>query len=284
MPEPFAQAESTSISGDPAFDDLHASMVSVAREAAGRRCRACNTVVPAGFKFCGVCGSRYDVATPAVNPSARVQLILVHPDGTEGESFDLPTGECTIGRGQGLPLFADDPFLAPRHATFHHGAGRLTVRDEGSLNGVFVRLRAEVELVHRDLFRVGQQLLRFEDLRHVRALVPAATDGTLTFGSPTRGAWGRLSSLVAVDTPAQAWTLAGGQVLIGRERGDIRFPGDGFVSGSHCMISTRQGRYFLADQGSTNGTYLRLKGEQAISDDDLLLLGQQLFRVSSAPA
>ncbi|MCB9548320.1 MAG: FHA domain-containing protein [Myxococcales bacterium] len=284
VPEPFASADSTSVSVDPAFDELHASMVSAVREAAGRRCRACGNAVPAGFKFCGVCGSRFELATPSVAPSARVRLTLVHPDGSEGESFELPAGECTVGRAQGLPLFVDDPFLAPRHATFHNGPGRVTVRDEGSLNGVFIRLRAEVELVHRDLFRVGQQLLRFEDLRHVRPVVPAATDGTLAFGSPTRGAWGRLTSLVAVDTPAQAWTLAGPQTLIGRERGEIRFPGDGFVSGSHCVISTRQGRYFLADQGSTNGTYLRLKGEQAITDDDLLLLGQQLFRVTSSPA
>ena len=51
------------------------------------------------------------------------------------------------------------------------------------------------------------------------------------------------------------------------------------MSGAHCIVSTRQGRFFLSDQGSTNGTYLRVKGEQTLNEGDLLLLGQQLFRV-----
>lgn len=245
-----------------------------------RNCRACNAVVPEGFKFCGVCGTRYEppaVARP-VQSTVSAQLVLIHPDGTEGEVFPLGEGDTVIGRDSAIELFADDPFLSPRHATFHIAKGRLTLRDDGSLNGVFVRITSEVELGHRDMFRVGQQLLRFEDMRQVAPVVGTADDGTITYGSPNRGIWGRLATVVSRDATAAIWTLSEDVVHLGRERGDVLFPQDGFVSGSHCRLSTRQGRFFLEDPGSTNGTYFRVKGEYTLAPNDLLLLGQQLFR------
>lgn len=247
---------------------------------APRNCRACNVIVPEGFKFCGVCGTRYEppaVATPVAR-TRKAELILIHPDGTEGERVMLSGGDTPIGRKSETALFAEDPFLSPRHATLHMGEGRMTLRDEGSLNGVFVRLTHEVELSHRDMFRVGQQLLRFEDMRHVAPLLQPADDGTVTYGSPNRGTWGRLATIVAPESVAEVWTLSGDVVHLGRERGDVLFPHDGFVSGAHCRISTRQGRFFLEDPGSTNGTYYRIKGEYTLRANDLLLLGQQLFR------
>lgn len=246
-----------------------------------RSCRACGAVVPEGFKFCGVCGSRYEppaMASP-VKPSHQVSLVLIHPDGTEGARVPLQAGDTVIGRDSVEPLFADDPFLSPRHATIHVGDGRLTLRDENSLNGVFARITSEVELSHRDMFRVGQQLLRFEDMRNVMPVVQPADDGTVTYGGPNRGTWGRLAAVVAQESVAEIWTLTGDVVHIGRERGDVLFPQDGFVSGAHCALSTRQGRFYLTDPGSTNGTYVRAKGEYNLMPNDLLLLGQQLFRV-----
>lgn len=246
-----------------------------------RACRACSAVVPEGFKFCGVCGSRYEppaMASP-VKPSHQVSLVLIHPDGTEGARVSLPAGDSVIGRDSSEPLFAEDPFLSPRHATIHVGDGRLTLRDENSLNGVFVRITREIELTHRDMFRVGQQLLRFEDMRNVMPVVQPADDGTVTYGSPNRGTWGRLAAVVAQESVAEVWTLTGDVVHIGRERGDVLFPQDGFVSGAHCSLSTRQGRFYLSDPGSTNGTYVRTKGEYNLMPNDLLLLGQQLFRL-----
>lgn len=252
--------------------------------AALRKCRACDAIVPEGFKFCGVCGTRYEpaaVAKPVIR-TRPAELILIHPDGSEGERIALGNGDTLIGRNSAVPQFADDPFLSPRHATLHMGEGRMTLRDESSLNGVFVRLTDEVELSHRDMFRVGQQLLRFEDMRHISPVLQPADDGTVTYGSPNRGTWGRLATIVAPESAAEVWTLSGDAVHLGRERGDVLFPHDGFVSGAHCRISTRQGRFFLNDPGSTNGTYYRIKGEYTLRANDLLLLGQQLFRFNLA--
>lgn len=278
---------------EPAYDepdDLDDSLHEDAMPA-GRVCQACGAIVPDGFKFCGVCGSRYDApqaapveggrAAPAVQtagaPSAH--LVLIHPDGTEGEIFPLNAGETTVGRSNPSPIFAEDPFLSPRHATFYFVQGQLYVRDEGSLNGVFLRIRAEVELFHWDMFRIGQQLLRFEEMSQVRPIMPGSGDGTTVMGSPVRGTWGRLASVVALDTTTSVWALRKPEVFLGRERGEMVFPDDGFVSGSHCKVAMRRGRYFLGDLDSTNGTYLRIKGEGIVTRGDLLLLGQQLFKV-----
>lgn len=68
----------------------------------------------------------------------------------------------------------------------------------------------------------------------------------------------------------------------GRERGDILFSEDGYVSGLHCRIAKGEdGRMYLTDVGSSNGTFVRLRGERDLAPGDVLLMGQQLFRVDA---
>jgi pSer/pThr/pTyr-binding forkhead associated (FHA) protein len=45
----------------------------------------------------------------------------------------------------------------------------------------------------------------------------------------------------------------GGTLVIGRKRGDLLLE-DPLVSGRHCQIAAREGKYVLKDLGSTNGT------------------------------
>jgi hypothetical protein len=62
---------------------------------------------------------------------------------------------------------------------------------------------------------------------------------------------------------------------LGRERGDILFPEDGYVSGLHCRLHEENGRMFLTDIGSSNGTFVRLAGPRPVPSGSLLLMGQQ---------
>jgi pSer/pThr/pTyr-binding forkhead associated (FHA) protein len=98
-------------------------------------------------------------------------------------------------------------------------------------------------------------------------------------GSPNPGYWGRLAVIVGRDQDGSAFPLFGDAVVLGRERGDILFPEDGYVSGTHARISTRDDRYFLTDLNSSNGTFLRIHGERVVDSGSFLLMGQQLFRV-----
>ncbi len=250
-------------------------------------CPNCTKPVPVGFKFCGSCG--YDMAAvaaafaptgapppPAASPSAAVRgsLTLIRPDGSEGESVSLHD-QTPVGRDAGGP-FASDSYLSPRHADFSFRGSELWVKDAGSLNGVFVRIDREVPVALEPgaIFRVGQEILRFEP-------IPAPSrdaDGVELMGSPNPGLIGRISLVIGRETTGNCYAIPPGGMHLGRERGDIIFPEDGYVSGLHCRIHAENGQVWLTDVGSSNGTFLRVRGERAVKRGALLLMGQQLFR------
>lgn len=213
------------------------------------------------------------MAAPSAVAVPRGRIILIRPDGTEGGAHPLHDGENLVGRGQG-PLFEGDLYLSPRHAEFVLGRDGVVVRDLRSLNGVFIKLTEEEPLESGDIIRIGQELLRFEIISPPAPL----EDGTEVAGTPNPGFWGRLSVIVGRDVDGSAFPLFGDAIVMGRERGDILFPEDGYVSGTHARISLRDGRVYLADVGSSNGTFLRLRGERALPPGGFILMGQQLFR------
>ncbi len=132
-------------------------------------CRSCSSAVPSGHRFCGRCGE----AVPAeivqlqtnffsdMQDPAKAKLILIRGEGMEGLSFHLKAEQHVVGREGQLP-FPDDPFVSKRHANFFYRGGKLTVRDEGSLNGVFVRVRGSVPIVPGDTFLAGEQVFRLD--------------------------------------------------------------------------------------------------------------------------
>ena len=63
---------------------------------------------------------------------------------------------------------------------------------------------------------------------------------------------------------------------MGRERGEIRFLHDGYVSGSHAVLSQASGQVTLRDLGSSNGTYVngrRVAEPQPLEDGDRIRFG-----------
>lgn len=217
---------------------------------------------------------------PAAAPAGALRIVLtaLRADGSEAGSFPLPEAPMiTVGRDTGS-IFAGDSYLSPRHATFSRQGGRLMVRDEGSLNGVYLKLQpnAPWPLEYGDVFRIGQEIIRFEEL----VGQGPSSDGVERLGSPARGYIGRLALVIGRDTTGNAFPVPEAGVHLGRERGDVLFSEDGYVSGLHCRIAREQdGNVYLTDVGSSNGTFVRLGADHALSPGDVLLMGQQLFRV-----
>jgi pSer/pThr/pTyr-binding forkhead associated (FHA) protein len=207
-----------------------------------------------------------------------VRLTALRADGSEAGTFDLPeVPTVTVGRDTGA-IFAGDSYLSPRHATFTRRGLDVLVRDEGSLNGVYVKLKPHEPqpLEYSDVFRIGQEIIRFEELK---GQGPSA-DGVLRLGSPAKGYIGRLSLVIGRDTTGNSFPVSERGLHCGRERGDVLFSEDGYVSGLHCRIGRADdGIVYLTDVGSSNGTFLRLRAERGLSSGDVLLMGQQLFRV-----
>src|SRR5690606_36731312 len=111
-------------------------------------CPQCSHVNPQNNRFCASCG--YNLAAlqqapaPAAAPAAGppvtgpVLLTALRADGSEAGNFQLPEAPTvTVGRDT-RSIFASDSSLSPRHASFSRANG-LTVRDEGSLNGVYLK-------------------------------------------------------------------------------------------------------------------------------------------------
>jgi pSer/pThr/pTyr-binding forkhead associated (FHA) protein len=254
-------------------------------------CPNCGATNPAGFQFCGSCGSRLaaapeqatdapspaqpDSVQPEAAPRMMAQLALIRPDGSADGTHDLQAPEAIVGRGCG-PLFDHDTYLSPHHARFYLEEQQLMMEDIGSLNGVFVRIEGDQPLRDGDVFRIGQELLRFNLVGPPRL----TEDGVQVLGSPNPGYWGRLSLVVGQALDASAFPLMGDEMVLGRERGDILFSDDGYVSATHARIAF-QGDYsaVLQDMGSSNGTFVRIREPVALQSGSYILMGQQLFRV-----
>ena len=52
------------------------------------------------------------------------------------------------------------------------------------------------------------------------------------------------------------------------------------MSGLHARVTNRDGRVFLADLGSSNGSFVKVTGERALQNESFVLMGQQLFRLN----
>jgi pSer/pThr/pTyr-binding forkhead associated (FHA) protein len=236
--------------------------------------------------YCGSCGFR--LGAPSIKPAAAVAAIVeagsgvlltaLRADGTEAGQYRLPPGTQVIGRETGA-IFAGDSYLSPRHATFRQpGPGQLLVKDEDSLNGVYKKLARDVpvELRPNDVFRIGQEIIRFEPVTPQ----PPTHDGVERLGAPARGYVGRIALIIGRDATGNAFPMPEAGLQLGRERGDVLFPEDGYVSGLHCRLNYERGRVTVTDLGSSNGSFIRLREETELESGDVLLMGQQLFRIA----
>jgi pSer/pThr/pTyr-binding forkhead associated (FHA) protein len=209
------------------------------------------------------------------------RLISVHRDGTDGEIFTLLGDMADVGRAEGLLRFPDDRFLASRHARLERRGAEIIVTPLDVTNGVFVKLRSAERhgLVHGDVVLLGKEVLRFEVLGpEERGQAPAIQHGVHVFASPPRLAWGRLVQIVPSGVARDILHLTPPEVLVGRDEGDVRFPDDEFMSRRHARITNRNGHFELIDLGSSNGTFVRLRGERGLQGGDHIRMGDELFR------
>ncbi len=255
-------------------------------------CHVCGAVVPAGHRFCGQCGTPQPARQGSAHDEPRnetlifaasdvqrtAKLILLRGSGGDGSSYHLNAEEHLCGRTEGTILFPDDPTVSPRHASFYYRDGRLYLRDLGSLNGTFIRLRGTIPVITGDRFICGEQLFEF-------GLYPSErrdrwVQDTCFGGTPALWDWqfqvgqilsrGRSGTIRSSDEDA---------ITIGREGCILSFPQDRFMSQYHARVFADQEQHLLEDTESKNGTYYRVREEVGLKDGDHLFLGRQLIRI-----
>jgi predicted component of type VI protein secretion system len=88
--------------------------------------------------------------------------------------------------------------------------------------------------------------------------------------------------LTAGKMEGKALEIKLSQFLIGRDPQCHLRPASPLISKRHCAILQRDGKVFLRDFGSTNGSFVNdepVKGEVALTNDDTLKIGPLEFRV-----
>jgi pSer/pThr/pTyr-binding forkhead associated (FHA) protein len=250
-------------------------------------CPNCGLDVLDAHRFCGSCGGQLEsqAATPASEDAAGIQslrgrLVRIHGGGADGDTFTITEAAQTIGRLDADICFADDAFISPIHATVYMENDSLYISDEQSLNGVFQRLNGSTRLSNGETFMAGEELLRIEVDEPTRDEIDAT--GTHFFGSPRPPQNYRVRQLLEGGLQGLCFYPLGTEVTIGREKTDLEFPHDRFISGTHCRVVFDESGATLTDLDSRNGTYIRISGATELRQGDFIFIGRQLMRVEIA--
>ncbi len=106
-------------------------------------------------------GTQVTVGAPKLQRGpVTAKLERIQLNGEVVEEFSLDKPETTLGRSKGDLVFKNDPYMSGTHARIVAQPGRFILQDLKSRNGVYRRIRAEVELHDSDEFFLGEQLFR----------------------------------------------------------------------------------------------------------------------------
>jgi ABC-type multidrug transport system ATPase subunit/pSer/pThr/pTyr-binding forkhead associated (FHA) protein len=253
-------------------------------------------------------------------PSSLAGFVLIVTDGNAvGQEFPI-VGELLFGREPGgFARLGDDPKLSRRHARIGlRPNGVLFIEDLGSANGTWVngeRISKPFPLVPGDIVKMGTTLLEVRSPRKVidqpapwvdgretifgdetspPSVDPAPEARTAAFAQPIEQV-GSPSSvrpappLTGATPPAALLLYAGKRVPIPHEglaigrlgENDIAIDSDR-VSRLHARVEPGEGRHYLTDLRSINGTYLngeRLVGESRwLNSGDAIAVGGEVLR------
>ena len=240
-------------------------------------CAFCGRENDAASRFCIDCGK-------PINPSAvRVGPAYVpHPSGGQPQPMSAQAGAVRPALGLGaksaVQITRVSEVSCPRCMKSvnaglpfcGHCGGRISTITEGAscaqcgaayTKGVDVFC---ARCGHRVGQRVSVELFG----------PPSATQSSATgrFMGPKLALLGESGEIV------QHYTLDRGEAVLGRGDADIRFENDHFMSPLHARLELREGRLWLRDLGSRNGTWLFVDTPTKLTDGDLVMIGSQVLR------
>lgn len=216
---------------------------------------------------------------PAPAPAAawEIKLQVLRTSTGEKGSHSFKADQVIVGRHKGDLTFPGDSTLSSPHARIFVSDGRLMAEDLSSRNGLFHRVTQAVELVHGTRLLIGEQVLRFEYFNPVRIL--KQPDGTYFCGSAAPQWKFRLVQLLKGGVEGNVYCSSAKVLTIGREDSDLNFADDRFISYQHALIEARDGRYYVSDRNSRNGTYIQIDHSHELTKGDILAIGKALVRV-----
>ncbi|TMA11951.1 MAG: zinc-ribbon domain-containing protein [Deltaproteobacteria bacterium] len=219
---------------------------------------------------------------PEEQPPPFAAKLVLQNGSAEGTEFALGHLENSLGGSAAHIGLGDDPFIAPHAATLAFVDERLVLRDEGSANGVYVRVRESAALEPGDLFVAGERLLRYEG--PVEMAPPIEGDLPLLGAPrPAQGPAYRVTEVLLGAKTGRTCHRGAPIISIGRAGCDMNFAGDSLLAAKHAEIRIAEdGTAALADLGQgPSGVFLRVRAQQPVElqAGDVVRVGDQHLRV-----
>jgi hypothetical protein len=217
------------------------------------------------------------VPMPAEKPAVHFKLHVVRALWGAPDTFAPEGDEVAIGRMNAGVLLEGERFCHPREALLLWHDGKLWIEDIEGGCGVFLRIKTPVEVEIGDEFIIGDQLARILDNP-----VPDVEPGpgpTYFYSAPTWLSSFRVVQVYEGDREGACVVARGTTVVCGRSVADLLFANDPLVDEQHCIVEEQAGTIVLTDLGSRTGVFVRVKGEQALSHGDELLIGRTRLMV-----
>jgi len=198
----------------------------------------------------------------AARAAAEHQAFLVRliSGNVEADEFAVnKNGITTIGRKVCDINFPEDMLMSGRHASISHGPEGYFLRDDGSTNGVFIKLKEArpAEIFHGTVVRLGRQMLLFD-----------AENGGHSFIHTD-----------AAGKPMNRYELSNQTIVAGRQAPDVNLDQkDMTLSRRHLSITVKDRKIWVKDLGSANGSFLKIKNSVPLELDDQFRIGHQLFK------
>ena len=213
-----------------------------------------------------------------VNELTKVAWLTVEAGRFKGRQFRCDRGVINLGRAEEneVGLFGDPEVIA-RHACIERNGQEFVLKDLSRREGTTLNGRKidRQSLQDSDLIQIASYRLRF----HSRSR-PAVdrTDRALDqIAGPVAVAGG---SACLLDRAGRRVVLQPNSVTsVGRADDNDVVLSDDRASRHHATITNDNGRFFIRDLGSTNGTFVddvRIR-EQRLSDGDHIRVGDSRF-------
>jgi hypothetical protein len=207
--------------------------------------------------------------------------LIIEKGASAGTAFMLAHLENSIGGSGAHVELREDPFVAPHAATLLFAEDHLVIRDEGSANGVFVKVRESMPLEPGDLFVAGERLFRYDGPTE---LSKNGEGETPFLGAPRpQAAAVRVTEVLAGGKTGRTCHRSGPIIAIGRTGCDMNFPSDGVLAARHAEVRLGDdGGATLVDLGQgPSGVFLRVRAQSQhnLQAGDVLQIGDQQLRV-----
>lgn len=170
---------------------------------------------------------------------------------------------------------ASDPArgsLAPEHFRLSWTDGRLQIQEVRTINGVYLRLapQSKAPLADGSRFRVGPHVLEFRLHEDTATANQSAVSGDgEVFRSVAVKPLAYLDVLGPNAKPSLRIPLTKPDFTdIGRyggDQSDVVLSDDTEISRLHARIHHKDGQFFLEDLKSSNGTFIRIRGQRALN-------------------